>query len=351
MFKLNTFTPIRLEEGRLRTIDQRLLPGREIWIDLPDLDAVAFAIVSMQVRGAPLIGITAAYGLGLAAVEFRGKGDAFMEQFEVACRKLGATRPTAVNLFWAINRMLRFAQQVKGLAPAARAAALLGEAEAIHLEDAEMCRRMGEFGAELIQDGEGVMTHCNAGALATGAWGTALGVIRCAVAQGKRIKVYARETRPLLQGARLTAWELAKDGIDVTVLPDSAGAHLMSKGTIQRVITGADRIAANGDSANKIGTYDLAIVARFHHIPLHIAAPYSTVDFTCPGGEAIPIEERSALEMTHFAGKRTIARGVPVFNPAFDVTPAHLIESIVTDAGIARAPYTQSLSQLLRGKS
>lgn len=351
MFHLDTFTPIRLEAGRLLTIDQRLLPGREVWIDLPDLDSVAVAIVSMQVRGAPLIGITAAYGLARAAAGYSGKGDVFVEQFDVACKKLAATRPTAVNLFWAIRRIRRFAEQVKEYSPSRRASALLAEAEAIHAEDAELCRRMGEYGAALIQDGEGVMTHCNAGALATGAWGTALGVIRCAVAQGKRVRVYARETRPLLQGARLTAWELAKDGIDVTVLPDSAGAHLMSKGSIHRVITGADRIAANGDSANKIGTYDLAIVANYHHVPFHIAAPYSTVDFACPGGEAIPIEERPAVEMTHFANRRTVARGVPVFNPAFDVTPASLISSIVTDAGIAGPPYTSSLARLLRGRS
>ncbi len=348
--RLETFTPIRLEGDDLRTIDQRLLPGKEVWIHLPDLQSVADAIVTMQVRGAPLIGIAAAYGLARHAVGLKGTAQ-FEAEFDSACRKLAATRPTAVNLFWAINRMRRHAEQVKALPSAQRASSLLAEAEAIHLEDAELCRRMGQFGADLLQDGDGVMTHCNAGALATGAWGTALGVIRCAVAQGKRLKVYARETRPLLQGARLTAWELAKDGIDVTVLPDSAGAHLMSKGAIQRVITGADRIAANGDSANKIGTYDLAIVARYHGIPMYVAAPYSTVDLSCPDGRSIPIEERSALEMTHFAGRRTIARGVPVFNPAFDVTPATLIHSIITDAGIAVAPYRESLPILLRGKS
>ncbi len=342
------FCPIREEGHSVVVLDQRLLPVEERWIPVDSLEAVAEAIVTMQVRGAPLIGIVAAYGLARYSGQLTGSAEDFLAKFNAAGDMLAATRPTAVNLFWAIDRMRALAGSVAPLPPAGRAQRLMEEARAIRVEDEQMCRRMGSFGAELIADGETIMTHCNAGALATGGWGTALGVIRSAVAAGKRIQVLARETRPLLQGARLTAWELHKDGIPVTVVPDAAAAHLMATGKIDRVITGADRIAANGDSANKIGTYELAIVAKHHAVPFHIAAPYSTVDLSCCCGSEITIEERSSSEMTHFAGVRTVADGVAVRNPAFDVTPHQLIDSIITDAGVARFPYQESLERLCR---
>jgi methylthioribose-1-phosphate isomerase len=293
--------------------------------------------------------VSAAYGVALAAAAC--PADASVEAFRAAVvravRKLAATRPTAVNLFWALSRMERVARTVEGLRQPDRARRLMDEAHAIRLEDVAMCEAIGRHGASLVADGETIMTHCNAGALATAGYGSALGVLRAAVEQGRRIRVLARETRPLHQGARLTAWELARDGIDVTVIPDSAAAHLMRTLRVDRVIVGADRIAANGDTANKIGTYDLAIIAREHGIPFHVAAPHSTVDFSLATGDSIPIEQRSAAEVAGFGTQRLVPEGVPVLNPAFDVTPARYITSIITEAGIAEPPYSESLARLL----
>jgi len=339
--------PIQFKDGKVTILDQTRLPMDEVWLICEDVDSVVRAISSMQVRGAPLIGVTAAYGMALAGASLTGDATSFLEGMEEAGRLLGATRPTAVNLFWGIARMKKLAALVKGLSAPKRAAALMREAHVVREEDIAMCRAMGRHGASLISDGETIMTHCNAGALATAGYGSALGVIRAAVEKGLSIRVIARETRPLLQGSRLTAWELARDGIDVTVIPDGSAAHFMKKGMVDRVIVGADRIAANGDTANKIGTYDLAIVAGEHGIPFHIAAPHSTVDFSLPDGSGIPIEERPAGEVSQLAGAQLVPDGVSVRNPAFDVTPAAMITSIITEKGLATAPYTESLSRLL----
>ncbi len=341
--------PIRIEEGRVLVLDQTLLPGEEKWFECRTSSDVEVAIKTMQVRGAPLIGVVAAFGAALAAKPLAGGAAAFLDGMEQAISRLAATRPTAVNLFWALERIRTQTIRVAGLAPGQRAAALFAEAEAIRVEDVRMCREMGRHGATLIADGETIMTHCNAGALATAGYGTALGVIRAAVEAGRRVKVLARETRPLLQGARLTAWELSRDGIDVTVIPDGSAAWLMKTGRVDRVIVGADRIAANGDTANKIGTYDLALVAREHKVPFHIAAPYSTVDLSLADGKDIPIEERGMDEVTRLGGNLLAPVGVPARNPAFDVTPAGLITSIITQAGIATPPFADSLPKLCKG--
>jgi methylthioribose-1-phosphate isomerase len=340
-----------IQNARLSVLDQTLLPQQETWVDCADVEAVATAIVTMQVRGAPLIGVAAAYGLAIGAAHLQGDRASFNQGYAAAAARLAGTRPTAVNLFWAIERMTRVALPLADLPPAERYAALANEAVAVHVEDVAMCRAIGGFGGNLMADGETIMTHCNAGALATGGYGTALGVVRGAVEQGKRVRVIARETRPLHQGSRLTAWELARDGIDVTVIPDSSAAHLMRTGHIDRVVVGADRIAANGDTANKIGTYDLAIVAHAHGIPMHIAAPYSTVDFSLADGSQIPIEERSETEMREIGKTQLVPAGATVWNPAFDVTPARWITSIVTEAGIAEPPFAESLRHLLADKA
>lgn len=322
-------SPLRFAQGVLSLLDQRLLPGEELWRDYTDYREVARAITDMVVRGAPAIGCTAAYGVAIGARQGADLAE--------VSRVLGATRPTAVNLFWALDRMRRVEPQT--------VAALEAEAVAIQAEDIAACVAMGAHGATLLPAGT-VLTHCNAGALATGGYGTALGVIRSAVAAGTELQVYADETRPFLQGARLTAWELQKSGIRVTVITDSMAGFLMAKGEIQSVIVGADRIARNGDTANKIGTYSVALLAREHGIPFYVAAPRSTIDRAIPGGEHIPIEERSAREVTHHAGTQVAPEGVPVRNPAFDVTPARLIAAIITEAGVARAPYGVSLAAL-----
>jgi methylthioribose-1-phosphate isomerase len=334
----------------LHVLDQTLLPATERWVACSDIDSVAHAIRSMQVRGAPLIGVVAAYGLAISARRHAGGEAAFREGFGADARTLAATRPTAVNLFWAIRRMERCADGVAARDGEQRYELLAREADAIAREDIEMCRAIGRHGASLVGDGETIMTHCNAGALATGGYGTALGVIRGAIEAGKRVRVIARETRPLHQGSRLTAWELARDGIDVTVIPDSSAAHLMRTGRVDRVVVGADRIARNGDTANKIGTYDLALVAHAHGVPFHVAAPYSTVDFDLADGSGIPIEERAEAEMRTLGGAVLVPDGARVWNPAFDVTPARWITSIITEAGIAEAPLEESLRRLLQGK-
>jgi methylthioribose-1-phosphate isomerase len=322
-------SPLRFREGALELLDQRLLPVEERWVVARDHVEVARAIRDMVVRGAPAIGCAAAYGVALGVRAGVSVAD--------AAAVLGATRPTAVNLFWALGRMARVAPPT--------VEALTAEAARIHHEDIAACVAIGAHGHALLPDGA-VLTHCNAGALATGGYGTALGVVRAACAAGRRLRVFADETRPFLQGARLTAWELQRSGIEVVVITDNMAAHLMARGEIQSVIVGADRIARNGDTANKIGTYGVALAARAHDLPFFVAAPRSTIDLAISDGSRIPIEERDAREVTTLGERMLTPPGVAVRNPAFDVTPASLITAIVTEAGIARPPYVQSLSRL-----
>ena len=333
----------------VRFIDQTKLPLEESYVLATNYEQVADAIVTMVVRGAPAIGVSAAYGIALGALGTKTATAAeFAPEFAAICERLAATRPTAVNLFWAIDRMKRlFETLLAAGAPLAEIKQkLLAEAHAMYEEDIAACKTMGAFGAALLPQDGGVLTHCNAGALATCGYGTALGVIRSAVEQGKHIHVYADETRPFLQGARLTAWELMADKIPTTVICDNMAASLMKAGRIQAVVVGADRIAANGDTANKIGTYNVAILAREHGIPFYVAAPWSTIDLATVTGEDIPIEERPAVEVTHHGGKQLTPNGVGICNPAFDVTPAKYIAAIITERGVLRAPYGESLKQM-----
>lgn len=338
-----TWTP----EG-VRFIDQTKLPLEESYVLAADYEQVAEVIVTMVVRGAPAIGVSAAYGIALGAQHTKTATAAeFAPEFERICARLAGTRPTAVNLFWAIDRMKRLFGTFAANTPIANVREeILAEAHAMYDEDIAACKAMGAYGAALLPDEGGVLTHCNAGALATCGYGTALGVIRAAVEQGKRIHVYADETRPFLQGARLTAWELMADGIPTTVICDNMAASLMRAGRIQAVVVGADRIAANGDFANKIGTYNVAILAKEHGIPFYCAAPWSTIDLACPTGDAIPIEERSPVEVTHHGGKQLTPHGVGICNPAFDVTPAKYVTAIFTERGVLRAPYSESLREM-----
>lgn len=338
---------VEWSDDGVRLLDQRFLPLRHEHVVLKDAAGVAEAIRDMVVRGAPAIGVTAAYGVVLAARDrYRRTPATWKQDIEEDLKRLAAARPTAVNLFWAIDRMREHIAEVQG----DPVAALLAEAKRIHEEDVAANRRMGELGAALIARRGAVLTHCNTGSLATGGFGTALGVIRAAYAQGKVERVYADETRPWLQGARLTAWELKKDRIPVTVITDSMVGHFMQRGAIGAVIVGADRAAANGDVANKIGTYTIAVLAARHRIPFYVAAPISTVDLTCPNGEAIPIEERAAREVTHLLDKQIAPSGIKVMNPAFDITPHTLIAAIITERGVARAPFTRSLARLAGGE-
>jgi methylthioribose-1-phosphate isomerase len=334
----------------IRMIDQRLLPNEEKYLMLRSWDEVAQAITKMIVRGAPAIGVSAAMGLALGANQSVGMSVADLEDdFGYMCQVMSETRPTAVNLFWAIERMRDTFRREKATTEDTKKikARLVDEALAIFREDIESNRAIGRFGAELIADGDTVLTHCNAGALATaGDYGTALGVIRGARDAGKRVAVIADETRPFLQGLRLTAWELAKDNIPVTVITDNMAGHVMKTGKVDAVVVGADRIAANGDAANKIGTYMVAVLAKKHDIPFYVAAPISTLDLTLKSGEEIPIEERDAREVTHIREHQLAPDGVGVQNPAFDVTPNDLITAIITDKGVARAPYMESLRAL-----
>jgi methylthioribose-1-phosphate isomerase len=339
-----TWTP----EG-VRFIDQTKLPLEESYVLATTYEQVAEVIVTMVVRGAPAIGVSAAYGIALGAMRSKGESaERFAPEFDRICAHLAGTRPTAVNLFWAIDRMKRlFATSLAaGLSLPQIQEKILAEAHAMYDEDIAACKAMGAFGGALLPDEGGVLTHCNAGALATCGYGTALGVIRSAVEQGKHIHVYADETRPFLQGARLTAWELMADGIPTTVICDNMAASLMRAGKIQAVVVGADRIAANGDFANKIGTYNVAILAREHGVPFYCAAPWSTIDLACATGDAIPIEERPAREVTHHGGKQLTPHGVGICNPAFDVTPAKYVTAIITERGILRAPYAESLKEM-----
>ncbi|MGB6688429.1 MAG: S-methyl-5-thioribose-1-phosphate isomerase [Terracidiphilus sp.] len=333
----------------VRFIDQTKLPLEESYVLAAAWEQVADAIVTMVVRGAPAIGVSAAYGIALGAKRTTARTpQEFAPEFDRICAGLAATRPTAVNLFWAIDRIkLLFGRLLaSGATLPEIQQKILAEADAMYNEDIAACKAMGAFGAALLPDEGGVLTHCNAGALATCGYGTALGVIRAAVERGKRIHVFADETRPFLQGARLTAWELMADGIPTTVLCDNMAASLMRAGRIQAVVVGADRIAANGDVANKIGTYNVAILAREHGIPFYVAAPWSTIDLATETGDAIPIEERPAIEVTHHGGKQLTPHGVGIANPAFDVTPAKYVTAVITERGLLRAPYNESLREM-----
>jgi methylthioribose-1-phosphate isomerase len=334
------------DEG-VSMLDQRLLPTEEKYLMLRSYEEVAAAIKDMVVRGAPAIGVSAAFGIALGAKQFVGTDVADLEDdFNYICDCLSNTRPTAVNLFWAIERMRATFQKARTETDSVSEIKqrLIEEAKKIFNEDLASTRALGRFGGALLPDNATVLTHCNAGALATaGDYGTALGVIRGARDAGKRVAVIADETRPFLQGARLTAWELQKDDIPVTVITDNMAGHVMKQGKVDAVVVGADRIAANGDTANKIGTYMVAVLANQHNIPFYVAAPLSTVDLNCPTGEQIPIEERDPREVTHIRDTRLTPEGVNVRNPAFDVTPNDLIAAIITDKGVARAPYTESL--------
>ena len=332
----------------VRFIDQTRLPLEESYVLATTYEEVATVIVTMVVRGAPAIGVSAAYGVALGALRTKAATTAeFAPEFERICARLAGTRPTAVNLFWAIDRMKRvFAELMASGTPLDQIKEkLLAEAHSMYKEDIAACKAMGAFGGALLPQEGGVLTHCNAGALATCGYGTALGVIRSAIEQGKHIHVFADETRPFLQGARLTAWELMADHIPTTVICDNMAASLMKKGRIQAVVVGADRIAANGDTANKIGTYSVAIAAHEHGIPFYVAAPWSTIDLATPNGDAIPIEERPAIEVTHHGGKQLTPNGVGIYNPAFDVTPAKYIAAIITERGVLRAPFDEALKQ------
>jgi methylthioribose-1-phosphate isomerase len=328
----------------LRLLDQRWLPMRQQYLELRDPVAVAAAIRDMVVRGAPAIGITAAYGLVLAArIRLAADGRGWLAGLEEDARILAAARPTAVNLFWALERMMQRARQLQD----DPVPALEAEARAIHAEDLAANRRMGELGAALIEDGSGVLTHCNTGSLATGGYGTALGVIRSAWSAGKLAAVFADETRPWLQGARLTAWELVQDAIPVTLLADGAAAHLMKTGQVQWLIVGSDRIAANGDVANKIGTYSAAVAAHHHGVKVMVVAPSSTIDMQTPDGDHIPIENRDPAEVLCLAGQRVAAEGAEAWNPAFDITPAALVDAIVTERGVVHQPTAEKMAALM----
>ena len=339
--------PILFENDRLLLLDQRLLPVEEVWLEYTDYRDIAEAIRTMVVRGAPAIGVTAAFGAALGARQIEAADfDGFFAEFESVCALLGATRPTAVNLFWALERMQECARAHRSLPLAELKARLLAEALEMAAEDERINRAMGGHGAALIPDGARVLTHCNAGALATAGYGTALGVIRAAVEAGKKVAVLADETRPWLQGARLTAWELQRDNIPVTLICDNMAGYLMSQGEIDCVIVGADRIAANGDTANKIGTYTVAVLAREHGLPFYVAAPISTIDLSLESGRQIPIEERDRREVTHSGERQLAPAGVAVRNPAFDVTPARLISAIITEHGLARGDFQTQLRRL-----
>ena len=340
---------LRWREGRLELIDQRRLPAHIEFVACSSAEEVARAIRDMVVRGAPAIGCAAAYGLALEAARLKDAApQAFATGLHQALETLAVSRPTAVNLAWALERMRAAAAAASRERPAGIAARLLDEAHRIASEDIAANRAMGAHGAALIADGARVFTHCNAGALATAGHGTALGVIRSAAAAGKRVSVIVDETRPFLQGARLTAWELARDGIPVTLVTDNMSGHLMSRGEVDAVIVGADRIAANGDVANKIGTYMIAVLAQRHGIPFYVAAPLSTIDPQLAGGDAIPIEERDAAEVRGHAGVEWAPPGIAVRNPVFDVTPAELVTALITEKGVVRAPDRGKIAALLK---
>jgi methylthioribose-1-phosphate isomerase len=334
-------------EAGVRFIDQTRLPTEEIYVTCRDYREVATAIRDMIVRGAPAIGVSAAMGVALGVRDSKANNIAELRpEFDEICNTLASTRPTAVNLFWAIQRMRDRFEELASKPLEIIKRELIEEAQRMYLADIAACKMMGRNGAVLMPSTGGVLTHCNAGALATCGYGSALGVIRAAVEAGKKIHVFADETRPFLQGSRLTAWELTKDGIPTTVISDNMAGAMMKQGKIGAVVVGADRIAANGDVANKIGTYTVAVLAKEHGIPFYVAAPWSTVDLATPTGDSIPIEQRSTREVTHMAGKQLTPEGVSIENPAFDVTPHRYVAAIITERGIAKDPYSESLREL-----
>ena len=334
---------ITWDNGRVVLIDQRRLPAEEVYLECLDHIQVAEAIEEMAIRGAPAIGVAAAYGVALGVQKVK-ESDDLDKKFEIILTRLVNTRPTARNLFWALEKMKQTFDNHKNLALPELKQKLIQEAMAIDKEDVETNKKIGFWGRELIQDGQNVLTHCNAGALATAGYGTALGVIRAAFEQGKKIRVFADETRPFLQGARLTCWELDRDAVPVVLITDNMAGYLMKKGQISAVITGADRIAQNGDTANKIGTYSVAVLAKEHGLPFYVAAPLNTIDFSLTDGDSIPIEERSPEEVKYFAGQCITVPGIEVQNPAFDVTPAKYIAAIITEKGVAKQPFELSLA-------
>ncbi len=334
-------------DSGVRFIDQTKLPTEETYVTCKTHEQVADVIRNMVVRGAPAIGVAAAMGIALGVKNSKATTGAELKpQFDQICDVIGKTRPTSVNLFWAIRRMQEKFEYLRMRPVPQIKQALIEEAQRMHAEDIAANQAMGRHGATLMPASGGVLTHCNAGALATCGYGTALGVIRAAIEQGKKIHVYADETRPFLQGSRLTAWELMKDGIPTTVISDNMAGAMMNQGKIGAIVVGADRIAANGDVANKIGTYTVAVLAKEHSIPFYVAAPFSTIDLDTPDGSKIPIEQRNPREVTHFAGKAVTPEGVEIENPAFDVTPARFVTAIITERGIVRAPYQETLRKL-----
>ena len=338
--------PVEYLDNKLKIIDQTQLPGKLAYLELRDYKDVVAAIKGMKVRGAPAIGVAAAYGIALGAQDIKAKTRAgFLSQFDKILKAFAAARPTAVNLFRAIDRMKKAAETASDIPRIKQA--LIDEARAIHLEEEAADRKLSRLGAELIKNGAAILTHCNAGALATASYGTALGIIKAAWEQGKKIEVIATETRPLLQGACLTAWELMQENIPVTLITDSMAGYFLSRGKVDCVIVGADRIAANGDTANKIGTYTLAVLAKENGIPFYVAAPTSTIDVSLKSGEDIPIEERNPEEVTSIRGVRLAPKGVAAANPAFDITPHQYITAIITEKGILRKPYILELKKLL----
>ena len=342
--------PIRWENEQLLLLDQTQLPHRQRWLAMRGSSQVAKAIREMRVRGAPAIGVAAAYGMALAARQVRKRTmSTFLQTIEERAAELSASRPTAVNLHWAVALCLEAARQCA--TPEEARERLLAEAQRLQQEDVTANRAMGQHGASLLPDSGGVLTHCNAGALATAGFGTALGVVRAAWESGKRFQVFCTETRPWLQGARLTAWELVQLGIPASLIVDSAAASLMRKGEVNAIVVGADRVAANGDVANKIGTYSLSVLAKEHGIPFYVAAPTSTVDLAIPNGDHIVVEERGPAEVTHWAGRQTAAEGISVRNPSFDVTPARYITAIITEHGVAKSPYEADLRSLVAARS
>ncbi|MBI2857171.1 MAG: S-methyl-5-thioribose-1-phosphate isomerase [Chloroflexi bacterium] len=341
--------PLEWRGDRLAILDQTCLPGAQVCLEAREYTDVARAIKEMCVRGAPAIGVAGAYGAALGALAIKtGDREEFLRRFGQVLTTLAATRPTAVNLAWALKRVEQAAS--RGIDVPQIKALIVEEAQKVHRDEQEATDRLSRYGSELIAEGDTVMTHCNAGALATCGCGTALGVIRAAVRQGKRVHVMASETRPLLQGARLTAYELLREKIPVTLIADSAAGHFLSHGKVNCVITGADRVAANGDVANKIGTYSLAVLAAENGVPFYVAAPLSTIDLSIASGDKIAIEERGAEEVTHIRGIRIAPEGVVVANPAFDITPANYVTALVTDRGVARHPYLVSLRKLFEGQ-
>lgn len=326
---------IKWDSDAIKIIDQTRLPGKLVYLRFRDVKDFWHAIKKLQVRGAPALGVAAAYGVYLGVQKSQAKDcDGFMRELDRVIKFIGSARPTAVNLFWGLDRMRAAAVKNRKRSIAAIKKVLLSEAHKVYEEDRAICRKMADYGARLIKDKDVILTHCNAGALATADYGTALGVIYRAKEEGKRIKVYADETRPLMQGARLTTWELMREGIDVTLICDNMAAHVMSRGGVTKVIVGADRIARNGDAANKIGTYGVAVLAKYHRIPFYVVAPVSTIDFSLSRGREIPIEERHGWEITTIHGKALAPKGVKTYCPAFDVTPAGLITAIVTERGV-----------------